>query len=100
MTPVSSAIVEEFAERAERLAHLFSILDRPRTLESPHELEPDTALVEQRDGRTLKLPRKVFDDLRKIECANLDDQEALVGQPNLRTLWSEYTAPGRTTDRQ
>ncbi len=71
-----AAIVNEFGARAEELAHLFSQLERPKTLESPAELNADSAVVELRSGEKMSLPRKTFDDLRKIECANLMDQNA------------------------
>jgi SM-20-related protein len=92
MIPPSSAIVKQFGEGAERLAHLFSVIDRPRTLEAPRQLDSDTALVEGRDGQMLSLARKTFDDLRKIECANLYDQAALARWPNLSALWGEHAA--------
>ncbi|HEY2859630.1 MAG TPA: 2OG-Fe(II) oxygenase [Terracidiphilus sp.] len=93
LTPVSSALVKTFGESVDRLVRLFSGLDRPGTLESPRELEPDTALVERRDGQTLRLPRKMFDKLRKIECANLHDQQLLASQPHLLKLWNDFS-PG------
>lgn len=81
------AIVEAFGADAERLADLFSALDRPTTLESPLELTPDAAVVALRDQQKLPLPRKAFDDLRMIECANLIDQNALRGHPALNEEW-------------
>lgn len=102
LTPVSSAVVETFGEGVEQLVRLFSELDRPGTLESPRELEPNTALVERRDGQTLRLPRIMFDNLRKIECANLHDQQMLASQPHLRKLWNELSpaaSPGQDACR-
>jgi hypothetical protein len=98
MTPsAKSTIVKKFGERAERLAYLFSILDRPDTLERPLEQDQDTVVAELRDKRKLKLPRQVFEDLRKIECANLYDQNLLAEYQNLGKLWSECTASQRTS---
>jgi SM-20-related protein len=99
MTPsAKAAIVKKFGERAERLAYLFSILDRPDTLESPLEQDQDTVVAELRDKRKLKLPRQVFEDLRKIECANLHDQNLLAEYQNLGKLWNEHTARQRKFD--
>ncbi|HET7073816.1 MAG TPA: 2OG-Fe(II) oxygenase [Mycobacterium sp.] len=77
----------EFGERAEELAHLFSRIDRPKCLESPPHLGADTATVELADGGSLELRRTVFDDLRKIECANLADQGTLSRHRALSALW-------------
>jgi 2OG-Fe(II) oxygenase superfamily len=84
-----STIVEEFGEGSEHLAYLFSVLDRPRTLTLPLELNEDTVVVEQRDGRKRELPKKIFEDLRKIECANLLDQSLLGKHKSLSILWNE-----------
>jgi SM-20-related protein len=81
-----SEVIGEFGEAAEHLAYLFSVLDRPMTLESPVDLELDTATVLLRDKSTLMLPRATFDDLRRIECANLADQNSLEKYEALGTL--------------
>jgi hypothetical protein len=78
---------ESFGEGAERLAYLFSMLDRPRTLDAPSALDAETALVEGRDGERLEISRRVFDDLRWMECANLADQDTLNDYPALAALW-------------
>jgi SM-20-related protein len=89
LTPLDHAkIVDEFGPRAEKLARLFSELDRPRTLESPQDLRSDCAVVELRDGQTVVLERPAFDDLRKIECANQIDQDGLAKYNTLREFWS------------
>jgi SM-20-related protein len=80
-------VVSEFGERAEKLACLFSVLKRPRTLESPLALNAETAVVELVDGQTLELSRGTFEDLRQIECANLADQGTLVRYRILSALW-------------
>jgi SM-20-related protein len=84
------AIVEAFGEEAERLAWLFSAIDRPKTLEAPLELTEETAVVATRDQQRLELPRKTFDDLRMIECANLTDQNALGSRQALITPWVDH----------
>jgi hypothetical protein len=80
-------VIDEFGERAEELAGLFSSLQRPATLESPLELGHETAVVELRDGQSLGVQRSIFDDLRKIECANLADQGELGRYKTLNRLW-------------
>lgn len=79
---------KRFGDAAERLAHLFSVLDRPRVLAEPLALDLERAVVELRGGERLELSRRDFDDLRSIECANLADQNALEDHPSLLTLWN------------
>jgi SM-20-related protein len=89
MTPSSrSEIVAQFGAEAERLACLFSMLDRPGTLERPLELGMDTVIVEQRDKQELVISRGDFDALRNIECANLQDQNSLSEYKMLSKTWS------------
>ena len=84
-----SAVVNRFGPRAEDLAHLFSTLERPKTLEAPLELTADAGLVATRDGGTLRLAREVFDGLRRIECANLLDQRSLSKSKALSAFWNQ-----------
>lgn len=86
-----ATIADEFGEGAERLAYLFSVLDRPETLESPLELDRDAAVVRQGDARRVELPIKTFGDLRMIECANLLDQKALAKHQSLSRAWNDET---------
>jgi hypothetical protein len=83
-------VAAAFGARAEELAYLLSVLVRPQTLEAPSELSPETALVETRDGQKIPLPRSTFDNLRRIECASLEDQNMLAGNGALRRFWSEH----------
>jgi hypothetical protein len=88
LTPRDRATVaEEFGVRAEELASLFGMLERPQTLESPRELTDQAAVVELRGGQTMSLQREMFDDLRKIECANLTDQNELSKHGTLSAIW-------------
>lgn len=80
-------VAQEFGPYAEELASLFATLDRPKTLESPRELTEQLAVVELRGGQTMTLQRKTFDDLRKIECANLADQNELSRHRMLIAIW-------------
>ncbi len=82
-----SRVAQEFGTRAEELASLFTILDRPKTLEFPTELTEHAAVVELRGGRRMELQRVPFDDLRKIECANLADQNELSKHKTLQAIW-------------
>jgi hypothetical protein len=83
-----SDVALEFGERAQELAHTFSILKRPTCLEAPLALHADAAVVECVDGQTLELSRRTFDDLRQIECANLADQGLLARHRMLGGLWN------------
>ena len=80
-------VVEEFGARAEELAWLFATLDRPKTLESPKELTEQVAVVALRGGQAITLPRTTYDDLRRIECANLEDQDELSRHGTLSAIW-------------
>lgn len=82
-----ATVVGEFGSRAEELASLFAILERPNTLESPRELTEQAAVVEVRGGQTMTLQRDMFDDLRRIECANLADQNELSKLRMLSGVW-------------
>lgn len=91
LTPAAKeTIIEQFGPRAEELARLFSELDRPKTLESPRALNAESACVALRDGQPLALTRETFDDLRKIECANLLDQNAPGKLKALAEFWKAY----------
>jgi len=80
-------VVSQFGQYAEELAYLFSVLERPGTLELPLAVDAQTALVRLANGDTVELPRGTFDDLRQIECANLIDQGTLARQRILAALW-------------
>lgn len=80
-------VVEEFGPRAEELAALFARLERPKTLEYPGDLSEQAAVVELRGGQTMTLSRTTFDDLRRIECANLADQNELSRHNVLIAIW-------------
>ena len=77
-----------FGPEAELLAYLFGVLDRPRTLAEPLALDAAEAVVELTDGRDVTLPRSVFDNLRRVECANLADQDCLEDHPALEAFWT------------
>jgi SM-20-related protein len=93
-----STIIDEFGEDAERLAYLYSILDQPRTLEFPIELNLDAAVVERSDKQTMKLRREIFDDLRTIACANLVDLNLLEKYPILCQTWGYLCSPVRSDE--
>lgn len=78
----------EFGQAAEQLAHLFSILDRPRTLEDPRDCTNEGVTLALSDGNTLTVTEQIFDELRLIECANLIDQKSLDGHVNLGRFWA------------
>ncbi len=82
------AVAAAFGARADELAHLFSILNRPATLDAPAALTDEEAKATTRDGQSLALTRRTFDDLRMIEAANLLDQNGLAKFPALAAAWS------------
>lgn len=84
-------VAQRFGSEAEKLAYLFSILDRPGTLATPLALDDQTAVVELRDGQRLDLSRRDLDDLRMIDCANLEDQDTLKDYPPLMKIWNEFS---------
>ena len=79
---------ERLGEGPETLAYLFSVLDRPRALAEPLALGAGAARVELRDGQSLEISRRAFDDLRWMECANLADQDTLKDFPSLEAFWA------------
>lgn len=81
-------VLREFGPKAEELAHLFSVLKRPSTLEAPLALDAAAAVVELESGQTIEISRSTFDGLRYIECANLADQGALARHRALSALWT------------
>ena len=83
-----AGVAQRLGCEAERLSYLFSSLNRPRTLATPLALDERAALVELRDGGRLELSRQDFDDLRLIDCANLEDQDTLKDYPPLADVWA------------
>lgn len=83
-------VAATFGAYAEQLAYLFCSLNRPYTLVSPVELSELHAVVQGRNGENLRIERKVFDDLRLIECANQADQTALDKHDVLKQIWAGY----------
>jgi len=75
-----------FGERAERLAWLFSTINRPQGLESGD-------VRDWRSGKPLDLSENDLHDLRLIEVANLrDNGEKLSNFPNLERFNEERQA--------
>jgi len=85
--PSNRAMVSNtFGERAESLAYLFSVIDRPATLEKPAPAVNGHLLKLNYDHR-MEVGQELLHDLQLIECANLADQKALGPWPQLRKLW-------------
>jgi hypothetical protein len=77
-----------FGERAERLAWLFSVINRPKCLEG---LEP---VLDWRTGEPIEVSEQDLADLRLIEVANLGDNgSTLERYPNLREIRDKHMAP-------
>jgi hypothetical protein len=69
-----------FGERAERLAWLFSRVNRPKGLEDGYPLDYET-------GKPLPMTEQELDDLQMIEVANLLDNGVKLGQyPTLHRI--------------
>lgn len=91
-TPNTRGIVaSQFGKEAEALAYLFSVLDRPRTLESAMGFEQRAALpslLRMRHDQEMSVAPNQLRNLAMIECANLLDQGSLDKWPNLRRIWA------------
>lgn len=86
----SDIIRENFSEKAESLALMFSMLERPSTLETPIHIDYETVTLKLRDGQTHDISLTMFNDLRAMECANLIDQKGLKLEKhkNLIDFWN------------
>lgn len=77
-----------FGERAERLAWLFSTINRPQCLEG---LEP---VKDWKTGKLIEVSEQDLADLRLIEVANLGDNgSTLANYPYLREIRDKHMAP-------
>lgn len=85
--PNRKEVSDIFGDRAEQLANLFSIIDRPRTLEEPLEIREDEVYLKLNDGNIVCVSNETFKELRYIECANLIDQDSLKKYPALNSFW-------------
>lgn len=85
-------IVSEFGEKAFELAALFSIIDRPSTLETPEGFEDGKYHIKMNNGNTVAMDEETFNELRLIEGANLTDQETLDKEkyPNIYEYYTNY----------
>lgn len=78
---------QKFGAEAERLAHLFSVLDRPGTLEEPLDATGEEVFLKLSSGEHQAVSKATFHQLRFIECANLLDQSGLGRHPSLNQVW-------------
>jgi SM-20-related protein len=78
-----------FGQPAENLSYIFSILNRPQTLDSACAQVPiiGHANLELRFNQPFKCDADTIRDLCLIECANLLDQNSLDKWPHLKHLW-------------
>lgn len=75
-----------FGERAERLAWLFSRVNRPRCFEGE-------AMVDWKTKEPVEVSEDDLRDLQLIEAANLSDNGSDLSQyPNLRRVYDEHKA--------
>ena len=72
---------------------MFSVLERPTTLENPIRINDETVTLKLRNGDTHDVSLSVFNDLRVMECANLIDQKCLKEEKfkNLIDFWNSIT---------
>lgn len=79
-------IRDHFGESVERLVYLFSIIDRPKGIESGVPRHWETKMP------VLISPEELY-DLRLIEAANLIEQRLnILRFPNIRTAWKTLKA--------
>ena len=73
----SRDIVKElFGEKAENLAYLFSVVNRPKALENARSSNGKIVLATN-DGKEIEVDSTTYRDLLRIEAANLIDQDSI-----------------------
>lgn len=82
-------LTEHFGERSVFLAKLFSITNRPTTLENASPVDDKYVKILLNNGTEGVIDVTTFQELQMIECANLFDQRSLTIEkyPNLYRLW-------------
>lgn len=79
-----STVSSYFGQQAEALAYMFSVLDRPATLEEP---DMHDSRLKLRYDQHVEISPQTVRNLQLIECANLLDQGSLSKWPNLSRIW-------------
>ena len=82
-------IVDNFGEKAAQLSKLFSIINRPKYLETPKSINDKEVVVVLNDESDLTIDIDTYNELCAIECANLIDQDSIKNKPNLQLFWSQ-----------
>jgi SM-20-related protein len=77
-----STVAQYFGEEAEALAYMFSVLDRPKTLE-----RPDGGILKLSYLHNVEVSGAMLKSLQLIEAANLLDQSSLANWPKLKGMW-------------
>lgn len=80
-------VADVFGGDAELLAGLFSVINRPKTLENPNELKENEVHLDLINDNIVSVSHEQFNFLRYIECANLLDQDSLDNYSNLSAMW-------------
>lgn len=84
-------VASQFGTEAEALAYLFSVIERPATLEKAAGFvqfgPPAPYLLQMRHDQKMSVTPGQLQNLCLIECANLLDQDSLHKWPNLKKLW-------------
>jgi 2OG-Fe(II) oxygenase superfamily len=85
----SEIVRDTFGEKAESLALMFGMIERPKTLETPEDIDDTRAMVLMRSGEAHPISLEMLKNLRIMECANLIDQKGLKPEKhkNLIDLW-------------
>lgn len=84
-----SGIAGWFGQDAESLAYMFSVLDRPATLNDPKFLERDKYLLKMRYDQNVEVKEVMLRQLQMIECANLLDQGSIKRWSTLEREWKD-----------
>jgi hypothetical protein len=82
-----------WGEKAEALAYMFSVLDRPRALDAIGMVKDKPVPAKLSYDQQAALPALMARDLQLIECINLTDQDSLGNWPYLRQLWEATRKP-------
>lgn len=87
-------IVSEFGEQAFELAALFSIINRPSTLETPETFQDGKFHLKLNSDKLVAVEPETLENLYLIEGANLTDQKQLDPE-KFPTIYKFYTDYGQ-----
>jgi hypothetical protein len=73
----------------ESLAYLFSVMQRPATLEAPGVSPTGAPVLHMMFDQSMNVTPEMLRDLQLIEAANLADQNAIDKWPKLKSIWED-----------